>query len=246
MADLKFTKVLFKGTERVCIPGQIVVKFSASSNTDAAQIEQIVSGALGAKGQWQFLVPVDARGMALIELKGKPDLAAACEALEKSPGVEFAEPNERTEICSNAQVTPTDPMFFSQWWLLTVQGPAAWAITQGSPNVLIAVADSGIPMAGNPLTLSHEDLNDTGRFLLGTNFTAPGTPPRDDHAHGTHVAGIASARSNNGRGTTGMCWNSTVLVSKVFDAQGNGSMFAVYQAVMEAVAVGASAMLVSS
>lgn len=113
--------------------------------------------------------------------------------------------------------------------------PAAWAITQGGDNAVIAIIDSGIAMSGSPPTLSHEDLNNTNRFFLGTNYISPDLPPIDDHGHGTHVTGIAVAEGNNSKGIAGINWKCRIFVCKVFDRHGTGANFNLYKAVQESV-----------
>jgi thermitase len=44
----------------------------------------------------------------------------------------------------------------------------------------------------------------------------------DDNGHGTHVAGTIAARANNGRGVTGVAFNSPLAVCKALDASGGG------------------------
>ena len=80
--------------------------------------------------------------------------------------------------------------------------------------------------------LSHEDLNQTGRFILGPNYTDDvGTGVMDEHGHGTHVTGIAAAHSNNNTGITGLNWQSDVLVIKTNDKAGFSHENWFYQAV---------------
>ncbi len=98
----------------------------------------------------------------------------------------------------------------------------AWEITTGSPEVIVAITDSGIQW-------DHEDLapnmwinqaefygtkgvDDDGNGyeddIYGYNFTVPGsssmTGTLEPCDHGTHVAGIVSAVNNNGLGTCGI------------------------------------------
>jgi subtilisin family serine protease len=87
--------------------------------------------------------------------------------------------------------------------------------------VLIGIIDSGISMS-TAGALDHPDLNQAGRYILGTDFVDGGTP-RDLHGHGTHVAGIAAAESNNAQGVSGMNWGTNVYICRTLDAGGNGS-----------------------
>ncbi len=72
----------------------------------------------------------------------------------------------------------------------------------------------------------HPDL--AGKVLSGSGATClTGTcsagGSNDDNNHGTHVAGIAAARTNNGVGIAGVALTSPVLPIKVLDSSGSGS-----------------------
>ncbi len=87
-----------------------------------------------------------------------------------------------------------------------------WAI--GDPEVIIAIVDTGV-------ALDHEDLKD--KIIAGYNFVSDSNNTYDDHGHGTMVASIAAAQSNNGIGMAGVAWNSLIMPIKVMDSEGNGS-----------------------
>jgi len=44
----------------------------------------------------------------------------------------------------------------------------------------------------------------------------------DDHWHGTHVAGIIAAATNNTEGIAGVAWNCRLLPGKIITAEGEG------------------------
>ena len=112
---------------------------------------------------------------------------------------------------------PNDPSFNLQWNMRntgqTVGGvpgtagadvkvTAAWDVTQGDPNLVIAVLDSGID--------PHPQL--AGRILPGINVPDNTTITIDEcSGHGTHVSGILAAAGNDGIGIAGMTWNTKLL-----------------------------------
>lgn len=96
-----------------------------------------------------------------------------------------------------------------QWNLALVGAPEAWATTTGE-GAVIAIVDSGVDG-------DHPDLRDR---LVGSIdcLGADGDPGRcrpggdtDRDGHGTHVAGIAVARADNGRGVAGVAPGADLL-----------------------------------
>jgi subtilisin family serine protease len=159
--------------------------------------------------------------------------------IKKLPFVEYAGPNQIVR----ADYEPNDPYFkgtapasyAAQWALKNtaqsppggtsdadIDAPEAWDLTTGSSNVVVAILDTGIPMVGG--ALSHEDLNDASRILLGPDVIGDGGGVRDLAGHGTHTAGIIGATGNNGLGITGIAPNSKLLIVQVFDNYGNGTV----------------------
>lgn len=56
----------------------------------------------------------------------------------------------------------------------------------------------------------------------GKNAIFPGSDAMDDHGHGTHVAGIIGAATNNGKGISGMNWAISLVPCKFLDSSNNG------------------------
>src|SRR5207247_7570554 len=89
--------------------------------------------------------------------------------------------------------------------------PAASDLTLGAPSIVIAIVDTGVDS-------SHPDL--ASKIL--SQYTFVGNSARDGFGHGTHVAGIAAAATNNDVGIAGMCPNCSILSVKVLNSQGSG------------------------
>lgn len=88
-----------------------------------------------------------------------------------------------------------------------INAPEAWAITHGSSTIGVAVLDTGI-------ACDHLDL--AGKCIEEVNFVAEhGSTLEDEFGHGTHVAGIAAATTNNGIGVAGVGRNAKVGSLKV-------------------------------
>lgn len=122
--------------------------------------------------------------------------------------VEFAELNYEFTVA----LTPDDVYFGNQWGMTKIQAPGAWDSAQGSSSLRIAILDTGIDQ-------NHEDLS--GKILANKNFTRSSTVD-DKYGHGTHVAGIAAAATNNAKGVAGVGFNSSLMNVKVLGDNGSG------------------------
>ena len=120
-----------------------------------------------------------------------------------------------------AQIVPSDTRYVDQWSHPLIGSEGAWNLETGKASVLIGIIDSGISTSAAG-ALNHPDLDAPGRYIFGTDFVDGGAP-RDLQGHGTHVAGIAAAESNNAQGVAGMNWASPVYICRTLDASGNGS-----------------------
>jgi len=116
---------------------------------------------------------------------------------------------------------PNDPLFGSQWGLTMIGAPAAWATSAGA-GVTIGIVDTGVD-------LSHQDL--AANIAASTDCVGTGGNPslcegsgQDDNGHGTHVAGIAAAVTNNGVGVAGTAPDAQLVVAKALTAGGTGSL----------------------
>lgn len=157
------------------------------------------------------------------------DVQAVVEALNRVPGVEYAEP----DYIGRPGAAPNDPRYAEQWALSKIQIEGAWAVVTGSPAVVIAMVDSGIDLDhpdlspnlwSNPGEIAGNGVDDDGNGyvddLRGWNFVSGTSDVWDDNGHGTLVAGIAAARTDNGVGIAGVCGNCRVMPVKVMQPSG--------------------------
>ncbi|WP_321963977.1 S8 family serine peptidase [Paraburkholderia sp. J7] len=144
-------------------------------------------------------------------------------AIASDPNVEYVEPDVEMYAVS----APNDPLYPTQWHLqskpagIGIEG--AWDNANGAGQV-IAVVDTGVT--------SHSDYN-ANLLLPGAQIANTGTPDGMNSGapglscvtwHGTHVAGIAAAQTNNGVGVAGVAPNAKILSVKVLGPCGNGAM----------------------
>ena len=126
--------------------------------------------------------------------------------------------------------TPNDAYYQTyQWNLRQINAPQAWTITTGQP-ITIAIVDTGVD-------LGHPDL--AAHIVPGYNVISPTLSADDDEGHGSHVAGIAAAVTDNGVGVAGVSWNARILPIKVLDEEGSGTSADVAEGVIWAADHGA-------
>ncbi|MCX6028592.1 MAG: S8 family peptidase [Chloroflexi bacterium] len=161
-------------------------------------------------------------------------LASAAAGLVAAGGAEWAEPN----FVVRPDFIPDDPNYASRQspYLSRLEMPAAWDFTTGRLDIIVAIVDTGVDT-------NHEDLrkgiwinageipgngvDDDGNGYVddvnGWNFADGNNVIYDDYGHGTHVAGIAAGRINNGIGIAGMAGNVTIMPVDVFPRSGYGT-----------------------
>lgn len=132
---------------------------------------------------------------------------------------------------TTSSVTTNDPLLERQWGLDNINAQGAWDLARVAPlSAKIAILDTGVK--GN-----HPDLR--GKIIHQANFSS--SPTADDiHGHGTHVAGVAAAATNNRNGIAGMSYNTGAIMNiKVMGDNGGGSISNVAQGIIHAANQGA-------
>jgi len=190
------------------VPSEILVGFR--QGTTLAEIAQL-NAAHGAS----VIDAIPQIRIARVRIPAGSDEGQVAAAYQRNRHVQYAEP----DYIASAVGSVNDPYYLNAtlWGLMKVQAPQAWDITIGSPNVSVAILDTGVD-------LSHPDLQ--GKIVSSVNFSSSATAS-DMYGHGTHVAGIAAAATNNGVGIAGLGYNTTVMNVKVLGDDGTGSYAAV-------------------
>lgn len=193
----------------------------------------------------------------LLQFEKEIDVIEEAKHYSSNVQIQFAEPNfiaHGSGIQGTKQVEnfPNDTFFLNRQWSLYNTGnfnvsgmtttadadvdmELAWDIETGDPNMIIAVADSG-------LNLTHEDIanrvwtkpaeiidgiDNDGNGLIddyrGWDWANGDNDPTDDHGHGTNCTGIIGSIANNGKGYAGVNWNSKIMPLKVLDANNSAS-----------------------
>lgn len=122
-----------------------------------------------------------------------------------------------------------DPGHADQWALDVIGADQARAVGQAD-GIVIAIVDTGVDLA-------HEDL--AGRLVAGRDFVDDDDDPQDEYGHGTHVAGIAAAATDNGRGIAGVAGGAQIMPVRVLGDDGSGNTTDVSNGIRWAVDQGA-------
>jgi thermitase len=170
---------------------------------------------------------INGLGARVVHTTGDP--AALAAALNRQPGVEYAE----VDRPMHAFAIPNDPSFPQLYGLnntgqtggtpdADIDAPEGWDLAgmgafPATGGVKVGIVDTGI-------TQTHEDLvgktADCGQSVGGAITVGMCV---DDNGHGTHVAGTIAAIANNGRGVAGVAFNSPLSICKALSAAGSGT-----------------------
>jgi thermitase len=198
------------------VPGRILVKPRAQ--VPAEQIRALYAGHGAEKAD-----EIPQIGLHILKV---PEVhqGQVIEALRHHPNIEFAESDDLLP----AAALPNDTYYSSEWHLPIIQAPQAWDLTTGSSSVIIAILDSGC----DP---THPEL--VSQFVPGWNFYDNNADTSDANGHGTAVAGVAAAASNNLLGVASVAGNCRIMPVRVANsyavsttsAMANGLAFAADQ-----------------
>ena len=200
--------------------------------------------------QRQLAIPDQPVAIFQMALLPGTDVESILATLHANPAVAFAEP----DYLALPALTPNDPHFDSneQWGLAKIQAPQAWNLETGSNETIIAVIDSGIQtnhedlvnqLWTNPNEIPANGLDDDHNGYIddvhGANMITQNGSLTDSTGHGTQVAGVIAAQTNNALGVAGVCWNCRLMVVKVIGATGTANYSDIAAGVNYAVKMGA-------
>ncbi|MEX2211115.1 MAG: S8 family serine peptidase [Gaiellaceae bacterium] len=206
----------------------ILVKFAA----DADASEEIAAIGDEPLGKTKNRVHV-------VKVKAGKDLDERLAEYRSRSDVLFAEPNYLAH--ASALGAPADPSYSQQWALPKIQALDGWSLypgaygTSGGPT--IAVVDTGVQSTHPDLAGQVDTANAAN--CVNSSSTCASASGLDDEGHGTHVAGIAAAATNNGTGVAGTAFSSLVMPVKALDSGGSGTYAAIANGILWASGRGA-------
>ncbi|MEM7079941.1 MAG: S8 family serine peptidase [Pseudomonadota bacterium] len=186
---------------------------------------------------WEQELRLPAGGVVSANARAKLATLQAAKAYSLDPRMAYAEVDV---LVRPHAFEPDDTFYPSQWHYQNIELPAAWAITTGSEDVIVAVVDSGIlpdhPDLMENLVPGFDFIRDPDSAADGDGIDSNPTDTGDrgfagtSTFHGTHVAGTIGARGNNGLGVTGVGFTTRIMPLRTLGRDG-GSVFDVLQAV---------------
>lgn len=214
------------------------------AGTTAQQAEEAVADVTDSDTQRRPVAP----GVTAVSVSGLDAAQARSAARELSEQDGIVAVDVDTRVQADAIVD--DPLFSQQWALSDPTSGAevtsAWALSKGAGAVL-AVIDSGVlghedlddnllpgydfisdPVVANDGDGRDADADDPGDWVDAADVSAhpelfDATCVADSSWHGTHVAGLAAAVADNGRGIAGVAPEATITPVRALGKCG-GSM----------------------
>lgn len=218
----------------------LIVKYADGASPRQRSLAGRLAGVLQSLGSLRVV------GAELVRVSGDP--AAAAARLNRSGAVLYAEPN----YIVRATGIPDDPRFGEQYGLdntgqsggeadADIDAPEGWDSLFGSGVFPMALDGAKIGIVDTGIAAGHEDLagkvvDCAGVRSFGIDLLDLITLPLladptlvdgrcvDDNGHGTHVAGTAAAKANNGRGVAGVAFTSPLAICKGLDRNGTGGV----------------------
>lgn len=151
----------------------------------------------------------------------------------------------------NIQGVTNDKFFTLQKNLQQIHVTEAWDITTGK-EIVVALIDTGVYIQhedlvnkiwSNPNEIPGNRRDDDGNGyvddVFGYNFYDNNNDITDNNGHGTSIAGIIGANTNNNLGISAINWKAKIMVLKALNELGGGEYNDVAKAVRYAVANGA-------
>lgn len=204
---------------RQFVAGELIVSLNPNASVEQlqslAQQMDLTVDYLGVPGVYRLIMKGASEGTVT-----DAQTLEMVQKLKDSGLFAYASPN-KLYYPLQREVRPNDPRYGEQWGLEMINMPRAWVFQKGKAGVVAAIVDTDFD-------ITHPDLRD--RLLPGrdvgdqdNDVTAPGTGGY--WGHGTFVAGIAGATTNNGIGVAGVTWEGVKLLPVKASPNSSGGVF---------------------
>ena len=191
---LAFAGSAFAGGPPEWVTGQILVK--GRPGVAAAELEQLIERHGGKK-----LATLQGLDIHVVKVPARAEQQVA-RALGKNPKIDFAEPDM---LVTPVETIPNDTLYSDGWHLPKINAPLAWDSSRGN-GIVVAILDTGVDS-------SHIDLN--GQLVAGRNVASDNNDTSDIHDHGTSVAGVVGAKSQNAEGVASVAWDVSLMPIRI-------------------------------
>ena len=169
----------------------------------------------------------DLQNIYKLKLHPKTDIWKTISRIQKSGLVEYIEPLYQNDLLYTPNDPEANPSNGQQTYLEVIRAYEAWDIEKSDTTMIIGIVDTGVKMDHEDLrniAINHHDpingLDDDGDGYID-NFNGwdiadnDSDPTADGHPHGSPVAGMSSASTNNGIGMAGAGFKSRYLPVKI-------------------------------
>ncbi len=193
---------------------------------------------------------IDAGGkVRVLDFATSSNVKDLAKTLRESGLYEYVEP----DYIRRPHVVPNDPRFADQWNLQNtgqsggtagadISAVTAWDTRKSTLPVIVAVIDSGLrttheDLVGtlwtNPKETAGNGVDDDGNGYVddvhGINVlvakgSANDADISDNQGHGTAVTSVIAATGNNGKGMSGVAWQTQIMACKFNDAAGGSTV----------------------
>lgn len=244
-------------TETPPAAGELLVKFRPQGRFAGSLANKLIGA--------EEVGHINSLGVTRLRVGESTPLATATRFYEELSLVEYAEPN----YVVHAADVPDDPLYATHQrpYYNLIEAAGAWDVESDGASVIVAVLDTGIDVyhpdlqsqvwrnkGEVPANGVDDDGNDCVDDINGCNFVNPDNiddscvpgPPvpnnaiEDENGHGTFVAGIIGAATDNGIGVASGAGGVTLLPVKVLDCAGTGTVADVAAGIVYAAEMGAS------
>ncbi|HYW54132.1 MAG TPA: S8 family serine peptidase [Dongiaceae bacterium] len=192
------------------VADQVLVRYRSAGTTAqtrarASQIELAEGATAGAE-----ITTVSGDYERFVRVPSGTDATAFAATLRSQRDVAGVYPVHKRFALSRPPMTVSDPHAnnVDQWYLFADGFPNAWSYTHGT-GIKIAIIDTGVD-------LHNTDLNNGSNLVFQTGYESANHDAQDTNGHGTNVAGIAAAITNNGLGFASGGYGVQLLAYNVF------------------------------